>query len=177
MRVWVGLTGYARVGKDTVALMLEELEPRFKRASLGNIIKRSADPVLREYLGISAFTEDPREKEIIRDFLVWHGYHRYDEFLEAFKRECEPHPFLVNTRVFDLREAKWWVESGGVIVEITRPGVEAAEPREAENLSRLKAHGLIHATLVNDGTLTDLKAKVRDLWSNLKEGAHVLKLV
>lgn len=164
MRVWIGLTGYARTGKDTVAFLLQELEPRFELVSMGNLIKASADPVLREYLGISAFTEDAVEKEVIRNFLVWHGYHRYDHFLEAFKQVCHGRQYLINTRIFDLREAKWWVEQGGVIVEVSRPGVEAAEPREAENLARLKELGLVHATLVNDGDVEALRSRVRALW-------------
>lgn len=167
MRVWIGLTGYARTGKDTVASMLQELEPRFERVSMGNLIKASANPVLREYLGISAFTEDAVEKEIIRNFLVWHGYHKYDHFLDEFKKVCQDRQYLINTRIFDLREAKWWVEQGGVIVEVVRPGVGAAEPREEENLARLKAHGLVHATLVNDGNLEALRDKVRALWHAL----------
>jgi hypothetical protein len=164
MRVWIGLTGYAGSGKDLVAHMLQELEPRLKLVSMGNLIKRSADLYLRKSLGISAFTTDRSEKERIRPFLVNHGYERYDEFLEAFKALCEPEPFLVNTRVFDLREAEWWVKSGGVIVEVSRPGVEAAEPREAENLARLKERRLVHATLVNDGDVEALRSRVRALW-------------
>ena len=38
MRVWIGLTGYARTGKDTVASLLQELEPRFELVSMGNLI-------------------------------------------------------------------------------------------------------------------------------------------
>lgn len=164
MRVWIGLTGYARTGKDTVASLLQELEPRFELVSMGNLIKASADPVLRKYLGISAFTEDAVEKGIIRNFLVRHGYHRYDYFLEAFKQACQGRQYLINTRIFDIREAEWWVEQGGVIVEVTRPGIGAAEPREEENLAKLKAHGVVHATLVNDGNVEALRSRVRALW-------------
>ncbi len=164
MRVWIGLTGYAGSGKDLVASLLWELEPRLKLVSMGNLIKRSADPHFRESLGISAFTTDRSEKERIRPLLVSYGYKHYDKFLEAFKALCEPEPFLVNTRVFDLREAEWWVKSGGVIVEVFRPGLEAAEPHEAENLMRLKERGLVHATLVNDGDMEALRSRVRALW-------------
>lgn len=162
--MWVGLTGYARTGKDTVAKLLQELEPRFVVVSMGNLIKASADQVLREYLGISAYTEDPKEKEIVRDFLVWHGYHKYDTFLERFKAVCSKHEYLVNTRVFDLREAKWWVEQGGVLVEVQRPGYGPAEPVEERNLKRLREAGLVHATLVNDGDLNRLRDRVHALW-------------
>lgn len=165
--MWIGLTGYARTGKDTVARLLQELEPRFTVVSMGNLIKASADPVLQEYLGISAYTENPKEKEIIRSFLVWHGYHKYDEFLGRFKAVCQGKEYLINTRVFDLREAKWWVDQGGVLIEVQRPGFGPVEPTEERNLKRLKEAGLVHATLLNDGDLDKLRERVRALWQAL----------
>ncbi len=164
--MWIGLTGYARSGKDTVASILQLYG--FVKVSMGDLIKASADPVLREYLGISAFTQDPAEKEIIRQFLVWHGYHRYDYFFDKLKEACRGHSHLVNTRVFDIREAEWWVSEGGVIIEVRRPGITPAEPAEERNLKRLWDRGLIYGVINNDSDLETLASKVSALYHDLR---------
>ena len=154
--VWIGFTGYARSGKSTAAGLIVQRYPKFKRYALGHVIKESADPVLKAYLGISAFTEDPDEKRIIRDFLVHHGYQWYSVLFERYKKSVLHEPYLVNERIFRPVEATWWRGQGGYIFEVTTPGLEPAEPKEAEELELLRHLGLIDGVLYNDGTLEGL---------------------
>ncbi len=158
--VWVAFHGYARAGKDTAAQALTRAYRGMTRVAFGDFIKADLDPILREYAGISAWTEDPEEKAAIRGVLVAAGYHRYPIYWARFKRHVSRLPRVVNARVFRLEECRWWVEQGGVIIEIQRPGVGPAEPREAEELERVRRAGLIHTTVVNDGTSEVLGRRV-----------------
>jgi energy-coupling factor transporter ATP-binding protein EcfA2 len=162
--LWIGLTGYSGVGKSTVAQILTELEPRFTQASVSLVIKRHADPILRKYTGISAFTEDRREKEAIRGFILYFGYHNYQKLFEEFKLQAIDQDYLINPRVFTWEEAMWWKGNGGVIWEVVKPFVGPTEPKEEEELNKLIRSGLIDTVIVNDGSLDDLRAKVAEAY-------------
>lgn len=70
----LGLCGIARCGKDSFADFLVQNYPdTFKKASFAYEIKKDLDLFLTEKLGISAFTEDAKEKEIIRPMLIAWG--------------------------------------------------------------------------------------------------------
>lgn len=156
MKIWIGFTGYARTGKSTAAEIIKRRFPQFEVVSLGDLIKESANPVLLAYLGISAFTEDPEEKSIIRNFLVHHGYHWYKVFLDRYKARVEHVPYLINPRVFRLEEALWWKRKGGLLVELQAEGVGPAEPKEREELELVRSAGLIDLTLTNPMTYDGL---------------------
>lgn len=173
-RIWVAFHGYARVGKDTAGQALIEAFPGMERVVLGDIIKRDVDKVLREYTGISAFTNDPVKKEQIRGFLVEAGYYRYDYYLSLFQRELEGKNLVVNTRIFRLEECIWWVERGGIIIEIQRPGYGPSEPREEEELQLVRSIGLIHATVVNDGDIDTFKRRVVETVKSITRGERVV---
>ncbi len=160
--LWIGLTGYSGVGKSTVAQILTELEPRFVQASVSLVIKRHADSILRKYTGISAFTEDRREKKAIRGFILYFGYYNYQKLFEEFKLQAIGQDYLINPRVFTWKEAMWWKGNGGVIWEVVKPFVGPTEPKEEEELNKLMRLGLIDTIIVNDGSLEDLRAKVAD---------------
>ena len=60
----LGICGFARSGKDSFADFLCKLFPcKFKKTSLAYELKRDLNPFLLSKLGISAFTENPKEKE------------------------------------------------------------------------------------------------------------------
>ena len=66
----VGVAGYARTGKDTFGgILVEELGKiglRAKKLSLAYELKSDLDCFLSDKFGISAFTEDTKEKNFIR---------------------------------------------------------------------------------------------------------------
>ena len=75
--VVIGVGGYARSGKDTFVKIAKKI---FKehgyssiRLAFADALKEEIDPFLKEYYGISAWTEDPDEKKVIRPLLVAHG--------------------------------------------------------------------------------------------------------
>lgn len=171
MRLWIGFTGYARSGKDTAVKLMQEIDPRFRRISLGDIIKENVDSVLQAYTGISAFTEDPVLKSAIRGFLVYHGYYWYDQIFDMFKERARAESFLLNNRVFRLQEARWWKQQGGFICHVVRPNLQPAEAREEYELQTLLQAGLIDAQVVNGGSIEDLKAQLKLLYLNFADKA------
>ena len=78
MATLYGISGYARVGKDSFAeILAHELYKRDgrspKRYSFARALKEMLDPFSTEHLGISAFTTDDDKKKIIRPTLVGLG--------------------------------------------------------------------------------------------------------
>ena len=74
----IGISGNATVGKDSLCtelktLLEEDYNYQTCRFAFADKLKKEVDNFLLETLGISAFTQNPKEKEIIRPFLVWWG--------------------------------------------------------------------------------------------------------
>ena len=73
----IGISGLARSGKDTLfellSSKLNKEKVSSKRLAFADELKEECDDFLRSNIGISAFTEDNSEKEIIRPFLVCYG--------------------------------------------------------------------------------------------------------
>lgn len=73
----IGLAGHARSGKDTFASILmykiQQTGKSVKRIALADPLKADVDDFLVKNIGISAFTQIPEEKLIIRPMLVWYG--------------------------------------------------------------------------------------------------------
>ena len=69
----IGIAGFARSGKDSLAKILSNLSDHCKITSFAYYLKKDIDPFLQSRLNISAFTENPKEKEIIRPLLVCWG--------------------------------------------------------------------------------------------------------
>lgn len=73
----IGIGGVARCGKDTMAnhivSELISLGKTAKRYSFAKALRDECDRFLIETVGISAYTEDPEHKKIIRPFLVFWG--------------------------------------------------------------------------------------------------------
>ena len=66
----IGVTGFATSGKDTLYTICRNNLPNSfntKRYAFADELKAECDSFLLENVGISAFTSDPYEKEIIKD--------------------------------------------------------------------------------------------------------------
>ena len=156
----IAFCGYGGAGKDEAAKTL--IEAGFQRVAFGDIIKGIFDPLVRKYLGFSAFTEDRSLKPKIRPLLEQGGEVFYDYVFQEFFSDLPDR--AVNTRLCRPREAKEWVRRGGVIVEVIRPGLGPDTEWSHKVIESLRAEGLITCQLQNDGTLEDLDKKVRQLF-------------
>lgn len=152
----IAFAGYAREGKDAAAQRLVALG--WRRIAFGDIIKRQIDPLVQQHLGFSAFTEDDSQKKQIRPILEQWGEVNYDGVMKEFFDTLPPR--AVNTRLVRLREAKEWIKRGGIILRIRRPGVAPATEWEAARLQELYDGGVVHDTIINDGTVEQLNNRV-----------------
>ena len=75
----IGICGLARCGKDSLFNLskpfFDSAGKKYKRYAFADSLKQEADELLSKYVGISAFTEDTSQKQIIRPFLVTYGTH------------------------------------------------------------------------------------------------------
>ena len=151
----IGLAGFARTGKNSFSDFLienikENFEPRchFKATSFAYAIRQELDSFLIEKLNISAFTEDPKEKEIIRPLLVCWGTQIMreqvdkDYWIKAIEKTIE-----INRKnnicsiITDVRfenEVLWIKEKGGTSLFIEREGVGPKNANELDYTSPLK---------------------------------------
>ena len=72
--VIIGVTGFARSGKDTFFKESSKLlsKAQCHRYAFADALKHESDDFLKKNVGISAFT-DAEDKELIRPFLVTYG--------------------------------------------------------------------------------------------------------
>ena len=154
----IAFAGYAREGKDAAAQRL--IASGWKRCAFGDIIKRQLDPLINHHLGFSAFTEDDTQKKQIRPILEQWGEVNYDGVMREFFETLPAR--AVNTRLVRLREAKEWMWRGGIILRIRRPGIEPATDWERDRLQELYDGGVIHDTLLNEGTVEQLWNRVQN---------------
>jgi hypothetical protein len=154
----IAFAGVARAGKDEAAKAL--IADGYERRCFGDIIKEQLHALCWARLGISTFTESDIQKAQIRPLLEAWGDANADGIMCDYFADLPPR--AVNTRLVRVREAIEWRERGGLVVEIERPGYEAATDWELNCLYELRQAGCIDATITNDGTIADLHAKVRD---------------
>ena len=142
----IGISGLARSGKDTMAKHLADIiESRLgvevKILSFADKIKWQMKDVTNEYYGISPYTEDTDEKQIIRDILVSHGETMKkvhgktiwaDLVIDNIKNSEEKFFPIISDVRFDF-EAERIKEEGGVVVHISKIGNKPPNDIEAKN--------------------------------------------
>jgi len=147
----IGLTGFARSGKDTFyqrsKSLLEKEGLNSSRFAFADVLKSECDSILKKYLNISAFTEDSLEKELIRPLLVTWG--------TEIRRKVDPFCWInsisssvdekisLGEYVFitDLRfknEAEWIKSKGGLIFNIKKEGGFPANKDELHQSKLIK---------------------------------------
>lgn len=174
----IGLTGFARSGKDVSGKIITDL--------LGHTRFAFADPIRESMLILdpfvcgtvrfsealeiaggdwdalkanAAFGAEVRRlmqafgTEVGRNLF---GYNVWVDQLERRARETGAQAIVVTDVRFD-NEAEWIHASGGWVIEVTRPGVGPVNAHISD--SGLSRH-LISGTVANDGTLEDLSEKL-----------------
>lgn len=151
MNKLIGLTGFARSGKDTfyirAANYLANIGELTTRFAFADVLKRECDPLLKLNTGISAFTSNPEDKELIRPLLVTYGTgirRRLDpncwinKIKEEVAQQIEEGRYVFITDVRFENEAKWIKSQGGLIFDIKREGITAANKDEHDQSKLIK---------------------------------------
>ena len=145
----IGIAGNARSGKDTLGdnfvKILADQGIKAKTYSFANELKKSVDDFLIKQIGISAFTEDKKEKDIIRPFLVFWGTDMMRKMNNnIWVEKIEPMMYDSHVNIItDLRfdnELEWIKEHKGLSVLIKRDGIEPANEYEKinnDNMSKI----------------------------------------
>jgi hypothetical protein len=144
----IGIAGFARSGKDSLAKILSNLLDHCKITSFAYYLKKDIDPFLQSRLNISAFTEDPTEKEIIRPLLVCWGTKIIRDKIDKEYWIRKMHNVRVihrsqgiKTIVPDVRfenEVKWIHSLGGTTIYIEREDVGPINDDEKKHTKKLK---------------------------------------
>jgi hypothetical protein len=165
----IGIAGFARTGKDSLAQFLSDLiatkQEGCKITSFAYYLKKDIDPFLQSRLNISAFTEDPKEKEIIRPLLVCWGTKIIRDKIDKEYWIRKMHNVRVihrsqgvKTIIPDVRfenEVKWIHSLGGTTIFIERDGVGPINNDEEQHTKKLKK-----------------MCKFSFYWNNLKDFKH-----
>tara|TARA_B110000285_G_scaffold61272_1_gene70427 strand:+ start:1270 stop:1854 length:585 start_codon:yes stop_codon:yes gene_type:complete len=135
----IGIAGNAGSGKDTLGENFEKILAdqgiKAQRLSFAFELRKSLDEFLIKETGISAFTKDKNEKNLIRPLLVCWGtdiMRKLNDNIWIEKIE----PSLLNDHVniiTDLRfpnELKWIKENNGFSLLIKRDGINPANEYE-----------------------------------------------
>lgn len=69
----ISISGFARSGKDTLAEAINQTVGECKKLSFAYQLKVDLNNLLKSSFGISAFTEDDKEKKIVRPILMAYG--------------------------------------------------------------------------------------------------------
>tara|TARA_R110001583_G_scaffold8965_30_gene42430 strand:+ start:1554 stop:2117 length:564 start_codon:yes stop_codon:yes gene_type:complete len=154
----IGVTGFARSGKDTFfscgSKYLKTFNKTSVRYAFADVLKSECDPLTLKYSGISCFTSNNREKALIRPLLVAYGTHLrrqlnpncwIDRIKDNVQASLDAQNFVFITDVRFENEAQWILLQGGSLINVEREGVKAANPDEAEQSALIKP--LISASL------------------------------
>lgn len=142
--ILIGIAGAARAGKDTLCRTIEFVLPNTVQMAFAHAVKLEADPICKERHGISAFTEDPEQKKIIRPILIDVGHGRRQEnpniWIEKLADQIDSRIGTHNIIVTDVRygnEADMIHSKGGIIIFVQR-NAQADIPTERESLPTIK---------------------------------------
>ena len=139
----VGITGYARSGKDEAAKAL--VEKGYTRVAFADDLKQQVQVMLRSIGVVVDLQKSDLDKAFWRDLLVYWGKKR---------RETNPSYWIDRVRllnrtalngdcvVSDIRypnEAHWVLKKGGKIILVERAGVNSVNLEEAKSIAELRA--------------------------------------
>jgi hypothetical protein len=142
----IGISGYARSGKDTFGESLQKVLGQYgiraKTYALATQLKIDINFLTEGDFGINAFTKDDEEKKIIRPLLVGYGeaWRRADpeHWLSIIDSNLEPRTLPIITDIRYENEADYILENQGFLLNINRTlpdgnFVLAANKEEEEN--------------------------------------------
>jgi hypothetical protein len=152
----IGVSGCARAGKDTFFNILKKYLPEVEQVALAYELKKDLNDFLKSKIGISVFTDDTKEKSLIRGLMVEYGkikrqqtegtywtclaQKKINEILRSDKI-----PVITDIRydIYPKDEFHWLKEeNSGTLVHITRTfgedEIPPANEEESINNEKLK---------------------------------------
>jgi hypothetical protein len=145
--------GFTRaVGKDTLAALMAQLDPRVRRYAFADPLKQDFAPFLSRHFGIDIWRCTPEEKEIVRPILIAYGMSqrardpdywvkRTVEAIKADIAKCPPAADMIIPVVTDVRFSNeidiLRRELGALIVHVTRDGAPPPTDEEAKHYAGL----------------------------------------
>jgi hypothetical protein len=144
----IGLCGFARSGKNSFADFIVDSRPKVRAISFAYALKKELQPFVFQQLKISTFTEDPKEKEIIRPLLVCWGTRIIREHIdrnywikkltETVNNNRKNKLISIITDVRFINEIEWIHKEGGLSIFIERDGVTPKNTDELKFTEPLK---------------------------------------
>ena len=163
----IGLSGYARSGKDTVAGLL----PDYKRRAFADVLRDALyrlNPYLRGNFTVADLVDEygwevAKSDNEVRRLLQVLGTEvgrkmiDNDVWVQIATRDILKEDDIVFTDVRFPNEAEAIKALGGTVWRIERPGIQAINGHASETAMD---DWPFDATITNDGTLEDLQAQV-----------------
>lgn len=152
----IGISGVATSGKDTLFKLLENRLGKVKRIALADALKADLDGFLTDRCGISAFTQNPEEKSLIRDLLVGYGKIRrkqskgtyWTQKVQPQVTECLSYgvwPIITDIRYdFYPTDERYWLQTvqNGFLIHVSRTRANG-EPVLAPNIDEAENDPLL----------------------------------
>ena len=159
---YIGISGVAGSGKDTFFSYLQKIfnNKKIKRYSFGDELKKEVSPWTLEHYGIDSLTQNRKDKEIIRPFLVFHASTKRNQtrgryWIEKTEEEIEKslqlgkefYPDIicltdVRYNFYEDDEVAWIKRKKGIIVYVSRV-LEDGSVLEAKNDEEKKHDPLV----------------------------------
>ena len=168
----IGISGYARSGKDTFGESLQrklmDYGIKAKTYALATQLKIDIDFLTKGDFGISSFTKDNEEKKIIRPLLVGYGESwrkaNPDHWIEILDSNLEKGILPIITDIRYENEANYILENNGFLLNLKRvlsdgTLIKAANKEEEENYPLVQAKNsfdLVWQTIEDQKTIDDL---------------------
>lgn len=166
----IGISGYARTGKDTFGISLQRILKTYKinceLIAFANVLKEDLNIFLLDKFNISAFTKRDEEKFLIRPMLVAYGESKRNQnpnyWIDQIKEKVK-NKLTIITDVRYENEARWIVDNGGFLIHLNRQRedgsyIEAPNPQEAENnpkVANLASLKIVWQTIESDGSVDE----------------------
>ena len=152
----IGVSGCARSGKDTFFNILKKYLPEVEQVALAYELKKDLDDFVKSKIGISVFTDETKDKSLIRGLMVEYGKIKRQQ-TEGTYWTClaqkkineilrmDKIPVITDVRydIYPKDEFHWLKnENRGVLVHITRmfgdDEIPPANEEESINNEKLK---------------------------------------
>jgi hypothetical protein len=166
----IGISGYARTGKDTFGISLQRILKTYKinceLIAFANVLKEDLDGFLLDKFNISAFTKKDEEKFLIRPMLVAYGESKRNQspnyWIEQIEEKVK-NKLIIITDVRYENEARWVIDSGGFLIHLNRQRedgsyIEAPNPQEAQNnpkVENLASLKIVWKTIESNGSVDE----------------------